>query len=363
MRSTHRGRTKVASGDYSTVTTQLYSEALPIPSAWFCVGVASEISRGSVTTRRLAGRDIVLFRTADGALAALDAHCPHLGAHMGKGGRVEGDSLRCPFHGFCFDARGTCVRTAYGTKPPRAARARAYPVLLLHGAVFAYFDPRGLEPGFRPESPDAEGWSPYRFHAWTLRGHPQETTENAVDIGHFAVVHGYRNVHERAPTTTSGPYLAAHYGFERPTLPLWGGHLVVREAIDVHVWGLGYSRVHVTDLSLGLDLRLLVLPTPVEADRIELRIGISVRDFRESPRLYRLLRHIPRAISHGLIARALLRIYQHEVERDFNIWTHKRYVGAPALAVGDGPVGLYRRWASQFYDGVTECRTKTSLHA
>jgi hypothetical protein len=33
------------------------------------------------------------------------------------------------------------------------------------------------------------------------------------------------------------------------------------ETIDVHVWGLGYSRVHVTDLSWGLDLRLLVMAT------------------------------------------------------------------------------------------------------
>ena len=106
---------------------------------------------------------------------------------------------------------------------------------------------------------------------------------------------------------------------------------------------------------IGIDLGttnscVAVVETNPGSDRIDVRIGISVRDFRDSPRLLRALRHVPRAVSHGLVARALLRLYQHEVERDFNIWTHKRYIDVPALAVGDGPLGLYRRWASQFYE-------------
>jgi len=31
-----------------------------------------------------------------------DAYCPHLGAHLGAGGRVEGECIRCPFHGWTF---------------------------------------------------------------------------------------------------------------------------------------------------------------------------------------------------------------------------------------------------------------------
>jgi phenylpropionate dioxygenase-like ring-hydroxylating dioxygenase large terminal subunit len=328
----------------------LYGESLPIPSGWFCIGPASDYPRGAVTTRRLCGREIVVFHTSDGRLAALDAHCPHLGAHMGKGGRVEGDAIRCPFHGFCFDASGTCTKTAYGSHPPRNLRARAYPVLVLHGIALAYYHPRGIEPSWRPEGADMEGWPPFRFHRWTLRGHPQETTENSVDIGHFGVVHGYRGFHERTPVKASGPHLFAAYDFHRPTLRLLGRELSFHEAIDIDVWGLGYSRVHVTDLSLGLDLRLLVLATPLDADHIELRIGLSVRDFRASPRVPAGLRWVPRAMTDRLLARVLLRIYRGELEQDLAIWRHKQYVDRPALAVGDGPVALYRRWARQFYD-------------
>ena len=327
-----------------------YSASLPIPSGWFCLGAASEFALGTVTTRRLCGREVVVFHTGGGRLAALDAHCPHLGAHLGKGGRVEGDAIRCPFHGFCFDPSGTCTKTTYASNPPRNMRARAYPVMVLHGIALAYFHPRGIEPSWRPEGVDMEGWPPFRLHRWTLRGHPQETTENAVDVGHFGVVHGYRTFHERAPMKTTGPHLLVGYGFKRPTIRLLGRELALHEAIDVHVWGLGYSRVHVTDLSWGLDLRLLVLATPLGVDQIVLRIGLSLRDFRASPRLPASLRYLPRVMTDGLLARALLRVYRSEVEQDLEIWTHKRYVDRPLLATGDGPVGPYRRWVKQFYD-------------
>jgi nitrite reductase/ring-hydroxylating ferredoxin subunit len=327
---------------------EAYSASLPTPAGWYCVGTVDEFGAGAVTTRRLAGRDIVVFHTKDGQLAALDAHCPHLGAHMGNGGRVEGDTLRCPFHGFCFDANGTCKR-AYGGRAPRTARARAYPVMTLDGLALIYFHPEDAAPRWQPRAPDMGGWSPYRIDRWTLRGHPQETTENAVDIGHFAVVHGYTDVRERGQTCFTGPHLVAEYDFKRPASPLFAPSGAFREAIEVHAWGLGYSRVHVTDLSWGLDVRLLVLSTPLDAGHIELRLGLSVRDFSRSPRVSARLRFVPRAVTDGLLGRALLHVYRREVEQDCAVWAHKRYVERPALAAGDGPVGLYRRWAKQFY--------------
>jgi hypothetical protein len=42
----------------------------------------------------------------------------------------------------------------------------------------------------------------------------------------------------------------------------------------------------------------------------------------------------------------------HDVKQDFHIWQNKRYVHPPQLAVGDGPIGAYRRWCKQFYPSV-----------
>ncbi len=73
------------------------------------------------------GRDLVLFRGDDGTARVFDAHCPHLGAHLGVGGRVCGDGIACPFHGWRFDGEGQLVEVPGLDRPPRAA-ARAWPV-------------------------------------------------------------------------------------------------------------------------------------------------------------------------------------------------------------------------------------------
>src|SRR5690606_33142601 len=94
-------------------------------------------------------RDLVLYRGDDGAAHLVDAHCPHLGAHLAVGGRVEGDCLRCPFHGWLFDGDGACVEIPYreGERIPAKARARAYPVVERNGFVWAWHHAR-QEPPF-----------------------------------------------------------------------------------------------------------------------------------------------------------------------------------------------------------------------
>ena len=76
---------------------------------------ADSLPPGGVLSLRYFGRELVLFRTESGEPRVLDAFCPHLGAHLGHGGKVQGESIRCPFHGWCFDGRGAC--TAIPLKP------------------------------------------------------------------------------------------------------------------------------------------------------------------------------------------------------------------------------------------------------
>ena len=65
------------------------------PESWYHLAMSSELPPGGVLTRRVCGREVVAFRTVTGSLGVLDAHCPHLGAHLGHGGRVVGEALRC----------------------------------------------------------------------------------------------------------------------------------------------------------------------------------------------------------------------------------------------------------------------------
>jgi phenylpropionate dioxygenase-like ring-hydroxylating dioxygenase large terminal subunit len=323
-----------------------YADALALPESWYFVATSAGVPPGTLRSVQLGGRALVLWRGRGGALALQSAFCPHLGAHLGHGGRVRDDAVECPFHGFRFDGAGQCVATGYDTKPPPTAHLACLPVIERHGLVLAWLG--DAAPTWTPPDVSVDGWTDFQFHQWSLRGHPQETTENSVDIGHFGWVHGYRDVTATAPLATDGPHLRSQYAFTRPLVRGWA-QPAVREEIDVHVWGLGYSRVEVADQSVGARFRLLVLPTPIAVDALTLQIALSVYTPGRLPDARWFWRWLPRWLIEAVVQPQLVQVYRGEVEQDFDIWKHKAYLPRPALADGDGPVGRYRRWARQFY--------------
>ena len=80
----------------------------PIPFGWFCVMLSEELAAKEVKTFHVFGRDWVLFRGEDDKVGMTDPYCPHLGAHLGYGGEVVGNNIRCPFHHWEYDAEGWC---------------------------------------------------------------------------------------------------------------------------------------------------------------------------------------------------------------------------------------------------------------
>ena len=94
-------------------------EIPPFPNGWFQVAYSDEVADGDVVPLQYFGKDLVLFRGQDGVPRVLDAFCPHLGAHLGYGGRVEDNCIRCPFHAWRFDGAGKCVDVPYANDEER----------------------------------------------------------------------------------------------------------------------------------------------------------------------------------------------------------------------------------------------------
>lgn len=327
------------------------NDVLPYPSGWFLFGFSDELSPGQLLARPFMGQEVVVFRTEAGQACAVDAYCPHLGAHFGYGGRVEGNLLRCPFHGFCYDELGNCVRTGYGTKPPPKARLRTWPLCEQNGLLLVFYHPNAEPPAWEvPVLNSDEGWTSLRYQKFILYDHPQETTENSVDIGHFAFVHGYRGARMLRPATTHGPYLSTAYAVQRPApmLERWFPKWVFEFQFETHIYGLGYSLVQVTVPGLNIQARLWVLPTSIDRERITLHLAASLKTL-EPARIHPALALLPPRLVTQLAARLLFRSFVHDTRQDFPIWQHKKYISPPALAEGDGPVGKYRQWARQFY--------------
>lgn len=318
------------------------------PVGWYQLGLSSEIGAEKLVTKKLVDHEIVLYRTKSGELKAIDPYCPHLGAHLGHGGRVCGEEIVCPFHGFRFAKDGSCTQTGYGTEPPPKSRIAHWHVKEADGFVFAFYHPKGEAPYFDVPEQDQEGWMPVLSTNFVLNGHPQETTENSVDIGHFGEVHKYTNIKEIKPMSYDGPYLTATYGMSRKAVV---GSGLMDVEFEIHAWGFGYSFVEATIAKYGLKSRHYVLSTPIGDGKIDLRIGCAVKIMGSPARVNPLLALFPKSIATRLIAGPTFKGYQHDVLQDYDIWNNKIHIVPPILAKGDGPVGKYRRWAKQFYVG------------
>jgi hypothetical protein len=263
-----------------------------------------------------------------------------MGAHLGHGGLVEGELLRCTFHGFCFDGRGACARTPYGTLPSATVRLVQWEVRERHGLVLAWYDAARRPPLWEIPDLDSSGWLAAATGRLEVDSHPQETTENSVDLGHFTALHSFESSRVTREMTTEGPRLEISYQAVRELASVGRRRVEIVVDFDVTAWGLGYSLVEQRIETVGLRARHWVLATPVSGDRIELRLASAVRRGRAWPLT---------APVDLLVRSIVFRGLRQEVALDVPIWNRKMYRDPPGLAKGDGPVGRYRQWARQFY--------------
>ena len=159
------------------------------------------------------GEELVVYRTNSGKAAVSDAFCPHLGANFARGGKIIGEEIQCPFHGFRFDCSGACTATGYGTKPPPTAKLKQWHVDERNGLISVFYHAQGEAPDWFLPSMDMDGWTDFKTVTYDLNSHPQETTENIADIGHFEWIHGYDNVAVESKTELEGPVIRVKYGF------------------------------------------------------------------------------------------------------------------------------------------------------
>jgi methylxanthine N1-demethylase len=137
----------------------------------------------------LLGERLVVARMA-GAVRCFYDLCPHRGTALSLG-RVEGDQLRCPYHGWTYGPDGVCtsIPSRFGTVIPTRARTKSFPVQEKNGLIWVSLSdepvlpvpefPQFGDPAFRIiEVP------PYEWHTGA-----QRRIENYIDVSHLAWVH------------------------------------------------------------------------------------------------------------------------------------------------------------------------------
>lgn len=139
----------------------------------------------------VAGDELVVWRTGEGAAVVMDRFCPHQGAALELGRVVDG-ALRCAFHHWRFDGDGTCVAAPATRRVPRGASARVRPSWEGLGFVWTWVGsaiPEYPPPDFPHLGREKPAHRCYGF-VFDTNASARRVLENGFDVPHFSVVHG-----------------------------------------------------------------------------------------------------------------------------------------------------------------------------
>jgi nitrite reductase/ring-hydroxylating ferredoxin subunit len=288
----------------------------PVPNGWFAVAVATDVAPGQIRPVSYFGEDLIVYRTESGEPRTTDAYCPHLGAHIAVGGRVKGECVSCPFHGWTFDGSGQCVEIPYAPSEriPAKARLRSYPTIERNGMIWAWHHLEGGEPFYEipvvTELGDPD-WLPPQVIDFRIATSCQEISENHHDPAHALRVHGVDT-------------------FPEFNLKMEGAYQYVE---------IGDRGVYRETFGLGFDIQRIPkymtyfsCATPVDRENVHVRWTFTA------------------PISRGKkVLDQFVAIATSGYSQDLLIWENKAYRPQPVLTKGEVGIARFRKWSRQFY--------------
>jgi phenylpropionate dioxygenase-like ring-hydroxylating dioxygenase large terminal subunit len=156
---------------------------------WHVVAYAPDLQEGKPMAVRLLEEDIVLWRVGEKILAWRDL-CVHRGTKLSLG-KIENDTLICPYHGWTYNQEGRCIRFPAHPQqtPPEKARAKTYQAREQYNWIWVTLG----DPAF--DIPLFQQWDDATFHKiqcgpYSCKASGPRALENFLDVTHFPFVHG-----------------------------------------------------------------------------------------------------------------------------------------------------------------------------
>jgi nitrite reductase/ring-hydroxylating ferredoxin subunit len=302
-----------------------------IPNGWYAVGWSKDLSEGDVERIRYFGEELVLFRTRTGEARVLSAYCSHLGAHLAEGGRVIGESVRCPFHGWQYDGlSGAVVEIPYCKRIPEKARVRPWQVCERNHMIFVWHHADEKPPEWEiPVVSQLEdpAWTPIRTFELEVPVHMQDMAENNMDPVHFQYVH---QMMETPPTEISyhedGRLLRAT-SYTHQETPIGEFDMaLLRDS-----WCLGMSSVESSGIP-GVGLYMFSSTSPIDEGNTISRWALTATRNAVDVAGEEWFNGITKGVMD-----------------DWQIWTNKIHRADPVFCEEDKLLVEFRRWAKQFY--------------
>ena len=156
-------------------------------SYWQPIYRSEMLEAGKSTHLNILGQRFTLYRGESGAPHLISPYCPHRGARLSVGW-VEGDHMRCFYHGWAYDGTGRCVeQPAEKNVGMERTKIGGWPVTEYLGLIFAYLGDGEPPPLPRFEAYHRDGFTQVREsrRSWSYF----DQLENSVDEVHFNFVH------------------------------------------------------------------------------------------------------------------------------------------------------------------------------
>lgn len=302
------------------------------PISWYQVAWSHELRPGDVKAVKLCGRDLVVFRGENKKANALDAYCPHLGAHLAVQGKVCDNRIRCAFHGWQFDGDGKCQKLPSDGKITPKMHTRAWRVEERYGIVFVHYDPENQmrDAAFTPV-PQLDGaiFGKPVGKAHQIFTRQSDVLENGVDMEHFNSVHGVPMNNARLSSAPNGNLIFHH---QTVTKRLGLRFNTMMQIIYLHP---GLQIIHLHSV-LGRECVALSSVSPVDDKGVVAHLSVYVRQKRFL------------SVLTPIFTRVLAHCINSTFAEDIPIWNKKTYKEHPVLGKGDEGIPRFRAWYRNF---------------
>ena len=159
-------------------------------NCWYVAGWGQDFADGAVVGRTMLDEPIVLYRKEDGGIVALEDRCCHRLAPLSRG-RIEGNDLRCMYHGLKFAPSGRCVEIPGQSVIPPKAAVRSYPAVERDCWIWLWMgDPALADRALIPRALK-HGDPDWHMQTGELRydANYQLVNDNLLDLSHLSYVH------------------------------------------------------------------------------------------------------------------------------------------------------------------------------
>lgn len=317
-----------------------------IPFGWYFIGFSDSFQPYSVNNISLFGSEWVVFRTGMNKLAIIEPYCPHLGAHLGFGGRVVDESIVCPFHEWHFDVNGICQHIPYSKRNPNLLGIKkcinSLPIIEKDKMIWVWYHPQRVDPLWEFKTSGLTNYLDicelinFEFQTKTSI---QDIIENSADYTHFKSVHGHQKI-LKAKTTYSGIKREILISDIIKIKDHRGNVLDGKYEISFKQTGPG--QVLVTYKRLNVELYLFFLLTPITYNLSRVTFSFFYPLYPEDSYEFNEVNLLMREKVNGSGKFS-------GIEEDIRIWDNKIYREKPLYCDGDYSVIEFRRWFKQFF--------------